>query len=280
MFSSRSKFVNRTTYLRRLRCTSDVRDQGQRHEDEAEKGDRPGEAHRRLPSVCRKPTSRRSQSPEVESVRCGTPSERSSRASSVAVGRRLCAEPLAAACGCACRRAAGARTRDRRARGRRRPAAPARADRGSRRRRRRGAPRAGAAAAASRGGRGSRRRRRSRRAGGRAGRSASARRRATSGRRARDRAPAAARAGARAGRGALACRRGDGVAVAERGEREPVAATDGEVPDRERDAFGDVPLPPVGGAEGHRGRRVEQEPRLDGPLGDVDAGRAARRCGR
>ena len=39
----------------------------------------------------------------------------------------------------------------------------------------------------------------------------------------------------------------------------------------ERDAFGDVPFAPVGSAEGHRRGRVEQEPRLDGALGDVDA---------
>ena len=52
---------------------------------------------------------------------------------------------------------------------------------------------------------------------------------------------------------------------------EPVAASRGEVADRERDALGDVPLAPVGGAEGHRRRRVEQQPRLDRPLGDVHA---------
>ena len=54
-----------------------------------------------------------------------------------------------AADGCACRRGAGVRSRDRRGRESRRSSAPARAGRGPRRRRRRGAPRAGAAAAAT-----------------------------------------------------------------------------------------------------------------------------------
>ena len=94
--------------------------------------------------------------------------------------------------------------------------------------------------------------------------------RATSGRRARGRARAAARQEREEAAVPLAGRRGDGIAVAERRQCEAVAATEGEVPDGERDSLGDVPLPPVGGAERHRRRRVEQEPRLDRPLGDVD----------
>ena len=63
----------------------------------------------------------------------------------------------------------------------------------------------------------------------------------------------------------------DRVTVAERGHGEPVAAAHGEVAECERDAFCDVPLAPVGRPEGHRRGRVEQQPGLDRPLGDVDA---------
>ena len=78
----------------------------------------------------------------------------------------------------------------------------------------------------------------------------------------------------------LPCRRRDGVAVAEGGKSEPVPAADREVADCQGDAFGHVPLPPVGGAEGHRRRGVQEQPRLDGALGDVDADvRLAGTCG-
>ena len=41
--------------------------------------------------------------------------------------------------------------------------------------------------------------------------------------------------------------------------------------ERERDAFGDVGLAAIGGAELHRGRAVDQEPRREGSLGDMHA---------
>ena len=58
--------------------------------------------------------------------------------------------------------------------------------------------------------------------------------------------------------------------AAEGDEAEPVAAPAREVPERERDALGDVGLPPLGRAEGHRGRDVEREPRDEHALGEVD----------
>ena len=124
--------------------------------------------------------------------------------------------------------------------------------------------------AASRAGRGSPRRRRRPSAGGRGGRAARARRRATS-------RPTGSRSGSRRSasrsgstpEASLPRRRGRRGAVAEGRDGEPVAATRGEVPDRDRDALGHVPLAPVGGAERHRGGRVEHEPGLDRALGDV-----------
>ena len=57
----------------------------------------------------------------------------------------------------------------------------------------------------------------------------------------------------------------------ERDQAEPVAAPRRHVADGERDAFGDVGLPPLGGAERHRRRGVEDEPRHEHPLGELDA---------
>ena len=48
-------------------------------------------------------------------------------------------------------------------------------------------------------------------------------------------------------------------------------AADAEPPEHERDALGDVGLQPLGGAERHRGRDVEHDPRRHRPLGDVQA---------
>ena len=67
---------------------------------------------------------------------------------------------------------------------------------------------------------------------------------------------------------------------AERDEPEPVAAPRRGVADRERDALGDVGLPPVGGAERHRGGAVEDEPGDEHALGELDADVRLRRCGR
>ena len=54
-------------------------------------------------------------------------------------------------------------------------------------------------------------------------------------------------------------------------DAEPVTAPCREVAERDRDAFGDVRLAPVGGAELHRRRDVEHEPGDEHALGEVDA---------
>ena len=59
--------------------------------------------------------------------------------------------------------------------------------------------------------------------------------------------------------------------VAEGEHAEPVAAARGHVADGERHALGDVGLAPLRGAEGHRGRDVEHEPRGHRALADVHA---------
>ena len=59
--------------------------------------------------------------------------------------------------------------------------------------------------------------------------------------------------------------------AAERRDAQPVAAACADVADRDRDACGDVGLAAVCGSEVHRRRRVEQEPRHELALGEVDA---------
>ena len=66
-------------------------------------------------------------------------------------------------------------------------------------------------------------------------------------------------------------RRQRGSLGAERDEPEPVPAPRRGVADRERDAFGHVGLAPLGRAERHRGRRVEDEPGDEDALGELDA---------
>ena len=61
------------------------------------------------------------------------------------------------------------------------------------------------------------------------------------------------------------------LAAADRDDAEAVAAARRHVADRERDALGDVGLAAVGGAEGHRGGDVEQQPRGHRALADVHA---------
>src|SRR4051794_4160770 len=61
------------------------------------------------------------------------------------------------------------------------------------------------------------------------------------------------------------------VARAEGHDAEPVAAPRGHVADGKRHALGHVGLAPVGGAEGHRGRDVEHEPRGHRALAHVHA---------
>ena len=61
------------------------------------------------------------------------------------------------------------------------------------------------------------------------------------------------------------------VPVAERHHAEAVAAPGRDVAERDRHPVGDVGLAPVGRAEMHRRRRVEQEPRDEHALGHVDA---------
>ena len=79
---------------------------------------------------------------------------------------------------------------------------------------------------------------------------------------------------ARAGRPARlfpAAREQRGAGVAEGDGAETVAAPAREVADGDRDALGDVGLAPLGRAELHRGRRVEDEPRDEHALGEMDA---------
>src|SRR4051794_18944854 len=63
----------------------------------------------------------------------------------------------------------------------------------------------------------------------------------------------------------------DGISVTEGRNGESVATPCSDVGDRERDAFGDVPLAAVGGAERHGGGAGEQQPPCRGPIGDVRA---------
>ena len=250
----------------------DVAGERERNQRQPDQGERPAEAHRRLLSISTKRTRLRSQSPEVESTTCGD-----------AGGTELARELLpfrdggtrrtARGCGgCACRPAAGAVTPDRRPRCRRRPAAPARAGRGSRPRARRvRAARLRNARGQSRGPRKSETTTTAER---RRARFATAAKAAPS-----DVEPTGRRSGSRRTASSTPsspcrpCRGGrtTGVAVAEGGDREPVAAARSDVPERDRHALGDVPLAPVGGAEGHRRRGVEQDPRHERPLGDEDA---------
>ena len=58
------------------------------------------------------------------------------------------------------------------------------------------------------------------------------------------------------------------MAVAEGQHPEAVAVPGCDVPERERDALGHVCLAPVGRAEGHRDRRVEQDPADEHALGE------------
>ena len=67
----------------------------------------------------------------------------------------------------------------------------------------------------------------------------------------------------------LARRLGPRVGSPERDDPEPVAAPRRDVADRERDAFRDVCLAPIGRAELHRRRRVEHEPRHHHALGEL-----------
>ena len=70
---------------------------------------------------------------------------------------------------------------------------------------------------------------------------------------------------------ALARRRRLRLAVAERDDAQPVAASRGDAAERERDPLGDVRLAPVGSAELHRRRRVEDEPGHEHALRQMDA---------
>ena len=73
-------------------------------------------------------------------------------------------------------------------------------------------------------------------------------------------------------RGPAGARRDGAIhGAAERDDAEAVAALGGEVGHRDRHALGHVGLAPVGGAELHRRRAVEHEPRRERPLRDVDA---------
>ena len=167
-----------------------------------------------------------------------------------------------------CRREAGGRSPGRRGAARRRRRAPARAGRAPRPRARRGARRGAAAARASRAGRGSPRRRRRAHAA-RVTRSASSS--------ASRRVPVPVGGSSRRRlqrveqRAAALPRPLDDRLVPERDRAEPVAAARRGVADRDRDAFGDVGLAALAGAERHRRRRVEHEPRDEHALCELDA---------
>ena len=237
---------------------------------ERDEHERPGEAHQRL--LRRKVTSGRSQSPDVVRTTWRTPTEESARATCAALGRRRDGESLA--------EAAAARVDAELPPGlrideveeadvrqlllawvpdldgddvmvpgeleQRLAASPA--DRGSPRRRRR-------ASAAGRA------RPRGQSALGERARAGPVRRRLAPQSREQPDEPDAT----------LPRRNRVRLVAAERDDTEPVAAPGGEVADRDGYAFGDVRLPPVSGAELHRDRRVEHEPRDEHALGEIDA---------
>jgi hypothetical protein len=79
---------------------------------------------------------------------------------------------------------------------------------------------------------------------------------------------------------ALLRRELDALGVAERRDPEAVAAPRRHMPNGDRDAGRDIRLAPIGGAEVHRRRRVEQQVRHELALGEVDAHvRDAGACG-
>ena len=181
------------------------------------------------------------------------PVRRSSRGELLALAPRRARRSAHGACGCSCRRAAGGRSRGRRATGRRRRAAPARAGRAPRARSRGGGcSRRSSGVRQSRGPRKSETTTTSPRC---AGEAARARERVgeVGARRRRARARRAARAAAAAVPGAPAAAAATrALARAERHHAEPVALARGEVADRDRGALGHVGLAAVGGAEAHR----------------------------
>ena len=59
--------------------------------------------------------------------------------------------------------------------------------------------------------------------------------------------------------------------AAEGDHAQPVSATRRQVADRDGDALGDIGLPPIGRSELHRDGGVEDEPRDEHALGEVDA---------
>ena len=160
-----------------------------------------------------------------------------------ALGRSVGAEALAQLAAARVDPQLLAATPGRRARGRRRPAAPARAGRGSRSRPRRGVTRAGAdgppvTRAAEVGNDDDH--------GAATGEPAEPAERGAERRRPGGLEIGLSPQGEEEGQEApiaLPGRRGEGVLVAERGDREAVAAADGEVADGERDTLCDVPLP-------------------------------------
>ena len=62
-----------------------------------------------------------------------------------------------------------------------------------------------------------------------------------------------------------------GAPRAEHDQPDAAGAAHAEPPEHERDALGDVGLQPLGGAERHRRRDVEHDPRRQRPLGHVQA---------
>ena len=272
-FSSSARFVKRTTYFLRRRCTSRYASSASATSGEPPERDRPGEGHRRLLSICRNPTS------GLQPVARRSRARRARRRASAA--RAATSSRSAAASSSNCRRSLRLRVSTRSCRpvsgstNQRSPTSGSCCSRGSRistaitscraaRRSSGGAPVARAAEVRDDD---------DERAPPREPPDPAERvRRATSARPAPGPAPCAARAAAAAGP-SVPCRGGEVVGV-----RSPKVETASRLPRRAAtwptasdDALGDVPLAPVGGAERHRRGRVEHEPRLERPLGDVQA---------
>ena len=190
-----------------------------------------------------------------------------------ALGGRRGGEPLAEARSSSCRPGAAGRSRGRRARASRPARGPARAGRAPRSRRPRAGRRGGGAVAASRAGRGSRRRSRRALAGGPRPRPAGAPRRARRPRRRRGRrlvrrASASSRPTRPARPWVGASTRSDAPKPT-RPTRFP--RTDAACPTASATPSATSALRRVGGAERHRRRRVEDDPRDEHALGEVDA---------
>ena len=118
--ASRSRFGEAHGVLRAAPLHEEVAEQAERHQQQPEQGEGPGEAHRRTPAASAgggrwpgRAASRR----EVRQHDVPRAGARRSVGDLRTLGGGRLGEALRAACGCGCRRAAGGRSRDRQARG-------------------------------------------------------------------------------------------------------------------------------------------------------------------